>query len=77
MDVVKLCAKQYATIDPNIKANYQDQYIKEQEDYIKKRTMYDSKLTDEQRYEIANAKQEAADKKARIEYKKVNWLIKN
>lgn len=70
IEVVKLCAKNYATVDPNIKSKYQDEYTKEQEDYIRRRTVYDNKLTEEQKYEIANAKQEAVDKKARIEYRK-------
>ena len=71
IEVVQLCAKQYATIDPAVKTKYQDQYIKDQEEYIRIRTVYDNKLTDEQKYEIANAKQEAVEKKARTVYKKV------
>ena len=70
-DVVKLCAKQYESIDPAVKTKYQDQYLKDQEEYIRKRTVYDNKLTDQQKFEIANAKQEAVEKKARSEYRKV------
>jgi transcription factor A len=70
IEVVKLCAKNYATVDPSVKTKYQDEYIKEQEEYIRKRTVYDNKLTDEQKYEIANAKQEGVEKKARIQYRK-------
>ena len=75
IEVVKLCAKQYATIDPAQKTKYQDEYIKDQEEYIRKRTVYDNKLTDEQKYEIASAKQEVVEKKARIEYRKVWELL--
>lgn len=75
IEVVKLCAKQYATVDPSVKTKYQDEYIKDQEEYIRKRTVYDNKLTDEQKYEIANAKQEAVEKKARIEYRKVRDFV--
>lgn len=70
VEIIQLCAKQYANIDPALKAKYQDQYLLEQEDYIKKRTAYESKLTDEQRLEISNAKHDAVEKKLRIEYKR-------
>lgn len=75
IEVVKLCAQNYATVDPLVKAKYQEEFIKEQEDYIRRRSLYESKLTDEQKFEISNAKQDAVDKKARIEYRKVAYYL--
>lgn len=73
--IVQLCAKKYADIDPALKETYQKEFSSEQDDYIRKRAAYEKNLTTEQRLELSNAKQDATNKKLRIEYKRVSKIL--
>lgn len=72
LEVVKLCAQKYAEIDETLKKKYTLLYQKDQEDFVKRRADYETKLTDEQKREIAAAKEAQVEKKERVEYKKVS-----
>ncbi|KAG5684219.1 hypothetical protein PVAND_013457 [Polypedilum vanderplanki] len=70
VDLIQLCAKKYADIDSEVRNKYHEEFLKEQEVYLKKRSAYENSLSDEQKFEIANAKQEKQDKKLKSEHKK-------
>lgn len=71
MQVVQECAKQWADVDENTKSKLTEEFMKEKEEYVTLRAVYDSKLTDEQKYEIEAAKQDIVEDKERRAYKKV------
>lgn len=58
VDVVKIIAKQWETVDEATKQKLSEEYKQDQIDYMDKRAKYDLKLTDEQRSEIKLLKQE-------------------
>jgi transcription factor A, mitochondrial len=74
-DIVKICAKQWETVDEATKKKLDAEYQKEKITYIEERAKYQSKLTDEQRNELQTFKQEAAEaKEKRALRKKIREL---
>jgi transcription factor A len=71
-ELMQLCAKKYADVDLATKDKYKVQFLKENEEYMKKRSSYESKLTEEQKIEIAKAKEDAEDRKLKVEHKRVS-----
>ncbi|XP_061392318.1 transcription factor A, mitochondrial [Musca vetustissima] len=65
IEVVKQVSKKWETADPSLKQRLQEEYKKEQQEYIEKRMKYDSKITDEQRNQIKELKQEKIEAKER------------
>ena len=65
VDLVKQMSKQWETADPSMKQRLQEEYKKEQQKYIETRTKYDAKITDEQRSQIKDLKQEQVEAKER------------
>jgi transcription factor A len=71
LEVVVQCAKEYKQIDVDKLAKYTAEFNNEQQSYVQKLAEYNSKLTEEQRREIAAYKEVKAERKERIEHKKV------
>lgn len=65
VDIVKTVSKQWETADPLLKQSLQEEYKKDQQKYIETRTKYDAKITDEQRSQLKELKQEIIDAKER------------
>ncbi|XP_073816301.1 mitochondrial transcription factor A isoform X2 [Musca autumnalis] len=65
IDVVKQVSKKWETADPSLKQRLQEEYKKEQQEYVEKRMKYDAKITDEQRNQIKELKQEKTEAKER------------
>uniref|UniRef100_A0A1I8N5Z3 HMG box domain-containing protein n=1 Tax=Musca domestica TaxID=7370 RepID=A0A1I8N5Z3_MUSDO len=65
VDVVKQVSKKWETADASLKQRLQEEYKKEQQEYIEKRMKYDAKITDEQRSQIKELKQEKIEAKER------------
>lgn len=70
-DIVKLVAKQWETVDESTKKKLEDLFKKEQMDYVGLRAKYESKLTEDQKFEIKNAKMEKVESKEKRAMKKV------
>lgn len=64
-DVVKQISKEWENADPSMKQRLLEQFKKDQQTYIETRTKYDSKITDEQRSQIKELKQELSEAKER------------
>lgn len=58
VDIVRMVAKKWETVDEATKQKFSDEYKKDQIDYMDKRATYDLKLTDEQKSEIKTMKQD-------------------
>lgn len=65
VDIVRKVSKQWETADPSLKQRLQEEYKKEQQKYVETRTKYDAKITDEQRSQLKELKQEQIDAKER------------
>ncbi|XP_075147554.1 mitochondrial transcription factor A isoform X1 [Haematobia irritans] len=65
VDVVRQVSKKWETVDSSLKQRLQEEYKKEQQAYVEKRTKYESKVTDEQRHQIKELKQEQTEAKER------------
>lgn len=65
IEIVKQVSKEWETADPTLKQRLQEEYKKEQQTYIENRTKYDSKITEEQRQQLKELKQEKIDAKDR------------
>lgn len=65
MEQTKLMSKQWETVDEKLKAKYLNDFKKEQIKYVEERAKYDSKITDEQRQEMLQIKQDKIDAKER------------
>nr|QEL09422.1 transcription factor A [Musca domestica] len=65
VDVVKQVSKKWETADASLKQRLQEEYKKEQQEYIEKRMKYDAKITDEQRSQIKELKQGKIEAKER------------
>lgn len=70
IEIVQELSRKWATVDPQLKQKLQSEYKKEQEIYVAQRTKYDAKLTDEQRSNIKQLKQELLDAKERKQLRK-------
>ncbi|XP_034485438.1 transcription factor A, mitochondrial isoform X1 [Drosophila innubila] len=68
--IVQELSKQWVDVDPKLKERLQSEYKKDQETYMELRTKYESKLTDEQRAEIKQMKQDISDAKERKQLRK-------
>lgn len=74
-DVIKTISKQWETVDPTLKQQFQDEYLKEKIIYVETRAKYDSKITKEQRNEIKQLKEEnIAAKERRMTKKRIAQL---
>ncbi|XP_065371799.1 transcription factor A, mitochondrial isoform X2 [Calliphora vicina] len=65
VDIVRQVSKQWVTADASLKQRLQEEYKKEQQKYVETRTKYDAKITDEQRSQLKELKQEQIDAKER------------
>lgn len=74
-DIVKLVAKQWETVDEATKKKLEDLFKKEQMDYVGLRAKYESKLTEDQKFEIKNAKMEKVESKEKRAMKKVRIFV--
>lgn len=64
-DVVKAIGLKWQTVDEKQKAAYQEAYKREQMVYLQQRAAYDAQLTDAQRGELKDLKQQLADQRAK------------
>lgn len=71
VDSVREVAKKWSVVDDSTKKKLNEEFKKEQVEYLKKRTVYENNLTEEQKYDIQMAKQELEHKKEKRAYKKV------
>ncbi|XP_055844704.1 transcription factor A, mitochondrial [Episyrphus balteatus] len=69
-DVIKTISKQWETVDPALKLKFQEEYQREKTIYVETRAKYDSQITDEQRYEMKQLKDESNIAKERRMTKK-------
>jgi transcription factor A, mitochondrial len=69
IDVVKLCAKKWETVDKATKDKLESDYQKEKITYIEKRAQYQSTLTDENRNDLKMLKQDRLEAKEKRAYK--------
>ncbi|XP_030369354.1 transcription factor A, mitochondrial isoform X2 [Scaptodrosophila lebanonensis] len=70
VDIVRQLSKSWVGVDPKLKERLQSEYKKEQQVYVEQRSKYDAKLTDEQRAEIKQLKQDIIDAKERKQLRK-------
>lgn len=70
IEIVQRLSKQWVDVDPKLKERLQSEYKKDQQVYMELRTKYESKLTDEQRAEIKQMKQDISDAKERKQLRK-------
>lgn len=70
MDITKMMSQKWETVEEKTKTRYMGEFRKEQIKYVEERAKYDSKITDEQRKEIQQLKQDKLDAKQRIAIKK-------
>ena len=71
IEIVQACAKRWADVDESTKQKLTEEYMKDKEQFIKQRAQYESKLTDEQRYDIEAAKQDIEESKEKRAHRKV------
>lgn len=65
IDIIKQISKKWETVDPGLKQKLQEEYRKDQQQYVEVRAKYDSKLTQEQRAEMKQLKQNMQEAKER------------
>ncbi|KAH8383054.1 hypothetical protein KR009_006509 [Drosophila setifemur] len=70
VDAVRQLSRSWSEADAKLKDRLQTEYKKDQQIYIELRTKYDSTLTDEQRSEIKQLKQDIVDAKERRQLRK-------
>ncbi|KAH8264019.1 hypothetical protein KR038_000506 [Drosophila bunnanda] len=70
VEVVRQLSKSWADADAKLKERLQAEYKKDQEVYVEQRTKYDATLTDDQRAEIKQLKQDLVDAKERRQLRK-------
>lgn len=70
LEVVQECAKRWATHDEVKKQSLTASYLKEKEQYVKERARYENSLTDEQRDQLVEFKQDLAESREKRAYKK-------
>lgn len=70
IQIVQELSRKWGSVDPKVKLQLQSEYKKDQEIYVAQRSKYDSKLTDEQRAEIKQLKQDLLDAKERKQLRK-------
>lgn len=72
VDVVKMVAKKWETVDEATKQKLTEEYKQDQIAYMDKRARYDLKLTDEQRADIKSLKQEIVEAREKRASRKKN-----
>lgn len=70
IEVVRQLSKNWVNADPKMKERLQSEYKRDQELYVEQRTKYDATLTDAQRAEIKQMKQDISDAKERKQLRK-------
>ncbi|XP_017959738.1 transcription factor A, mitochondrial isoform X1 [Drosophila navojoa] len=70
IEVVRQLSKSWGEVDPKLKERLQSEYKRDQELYLEKRTKYDATLTEEQRSELKQLKQDISDAKERKQLRK-------
>lgn len=70
IQIVQELSRKWGSVDPKVKLQLQSEYKKDQEIYVAQRSKYDSKLTEEQRAEIKQLKQDLLDAKERKQLRK-------
>lgn len=65
IEIVKQISKEWEKVDASMKERLQAEYKKDQQTYIEARTKYDAKITDEQRAQLKELKQEVTEAKER------------
>ncbi|KAH8311766.1 hypothetical protein KR044_007974 [Drosophila immigrans] len=68
--VVQELSRRWVDVDAKLKERLQAEYKKDQEAYVELRAKYDAKVTDEQRAEIKQMKQDISDAKERKQLRK-------
>lgn len=74
LDVVRALAEKYKTIDPALMKKFENEFRKDQEDYLRKKASYETSLTPEQKQNIIDAKEAIVDRKEKNAYKKVKLI---
>ncbi|KAH8381380.1 hypothetical protein KR093_003908 [Drosophila rubida] len=70
VEIVQELSRRWVDVDAQLKERLQAEYKKDQESYVELRSKYDAKITDEQRAEIKQMKQEISDAKERKQLRK-------
>lgn len=71
IDIVRMMAKQWAVLEDAKKHQWDQQYQADKQAYIEDCIKYDSKLTEEQRNDIYEAKERRNDQKEKLALRKV------
>lgn len=75
IEIVKQVSKEWESAEISLKQRLQEEYKKDQEKYVETRTKYDSKITDEQRSQLKELKQEQNEaKEKRMMRKRIKEL---
>ncbi|XP_039958128.1 transcription factor A, mitochondrial isoform X1 [Bactrocera tryoni] len=64
-DIVRVLSKRWSNADAALKKRLQDDYKREQQEFVEIRAKYEAKMTDEQRAELKQLKQDVQDAKDR------------
>uniref|UniRef100_B3NYX4 GG15368 n=1 Tax=Drosophila erecta TaxID=7220 RepID=B3NYX4_DROER len=70
IEVVRTLSKNWSDADAHLKERLQAEFKRDQQIYLEQRTKYDAALTDEQRAEIKQLKQDIVDAKERRQLRK-------
>lgn len=70
-EAVSICAKQWTSCDEATKKKFLVEYMKEKEEFVKKRAEYESTLTAEEKSAIQSVKGDVVRSKEKRAYKKV------
>lgn len=74
-DIIKTISKQWETVDPDLKQKFQEEYQREKTSYVETLAKYDSQITNEQRNEMKQLKEEEiAAKERRMTKKRIAQL---
>lgn len=71
IELVQACAKKWVDVDENTKKKLLDEYMKDKEQYVIRRAHYESRLTDDQKFELEAAKQDIVESREKREHRKV------
>lgn len=71
LEIVKILAEKYKSIDPALMNRFEHEFRKDQEEYLKKKSVYEQKLTPEQKQNLIDAKEAQIERKEKLAYKKV------
>ncbi|XP_034115972.1 transcription factor A, mitochondrial isoform X2 [Drosophila albomicans] len=70
VQIVQELSRRWVDVDAKLKERLQAEYKKDQESYVEQRAKYDAKITDEQRAELKQMKQDISDAKERKQLRK-------